>query len=427
MGFVKQHHLQCRQLCDTGIGTLGLGTHACTLGRSFSPDLQTHFNPFQNALFGLRSGCPQRFKFLALPSGLGSCPDALGEGYRSSPQPCDHCLSKCLRNTFSFSRLLAMCRPCSKIFAILGLSPSVVRTYANESALGLQSRAQALHTSCFLPATISICSHDPGRAIPNGRSFFSAWASTKKMLRVALAAQLLFALCSCGHSTISSWLYLSAACASCWTSSALQRKSEMRQVTKKMKIAPTSNCPTHHSWRALQVTLARSKQALLLSNSSPPERCSSLRLPSATCGLGQALWLEASKRCRNSSPPERCSSLPSLNRARSMTMSLWRHALHNWAKPSQLCRAMRCTTRQGLPTLLEEINSAMKQAYILFCARCLILNLNGHDDDDQCCRSDKHHLMMACARMCIVSRYMLQCSGPGSPCCPHVSARVATR
>ena len=60
---------------------------------------------------------------------------------------------------FRFCRC-AMRRPRRKIFAILGLSPSVVRMCATESALGLQ-RAQALHTSCLLPATISICSHDP--------------------------------------------------------------------------------------------------------------------------------------------------------------------------------------------------------------------------------------------------------------------------
>ena len=78
--------------------------------------------------------------------------------------------NKCLRNNFSF-RWCAMRHPCRKIFAILGLSPSVVSMCANESALGLQC-AQALHTSCFLPATISVSSHDPGNPSPMGVRLF---------------------------------------------------------------------------------------------------------------------------------------------------------------------------------------------------------------------------------------------------------------
>ena len=131
---------------------------------------------------------------------------------------------------------------------------------------GLAMRASSAHELLSMTSGDHLHLQPRSRQpIPNGRSLFSTWASTvsKKMLWVALAAQLLFALCSCscGHSTMSSCLYLSAACASCWTSlavAALQRKSEMRQVTKKMKIAPTlsSNCPTHRPWCALQVTQA---------------------------------------------------------------------------------------------------------------------------------------------------------------------------
>lgn len=115
-------------------------------------------------------------------------------------------------------------------------------------------------------------------------------------------------------------------------------------------------------------------------------------------------------------------------------MSLWRHALRNWTKSSQLCRAMRCTlsTPPSLPTLLEERNATMTQAYIL---------LNSVQDGfwfkspwwqsvwDQCCRSDKHHLhddgrCMHVHSICVslnINASMFRPSQPLLPTCDSLS------
>ena len=56
---------------------------------------------------------------------------------------------------------------------------------AIESALGLQC-AQALHTSCFLPATISVSSHDPGNPSPMGVRLFHVGINFFKVLENAV-------------------------------------------------------------------------------------------------------------------------------------------------------------------------------------------------------------------------------------------------
>ena len=78
---------------------------ALQLGRS-KPHLQT---PFQSS-----SKCaawPARHRpclVVLAPSGLGSCPDALGEGYRRSPQPCG-LPEPCLRHSCQYPACLPKC------------------------------------------------------------------------------------------------------------------------------------------------------------------------------------------------------------------------------------------------------------------------------------------------------------------------------
>ena len=89
---------------------------------------------------------------------------------KEASQPRDHCQTNVCGIISDFAGVLCAAHA-ARYSLILCLSPSVVRMCANESALGLQY-TQALHTSCFLPETISICSHDPSNPSPMGVRLF---------------------------------------------------------------------------------------------------------------------------------------------------------------------------------------------------------------------------------------------------------------
>ena len=85
----------------------------------------------------------------------------------------------------------------------------------------------------------------------------------------------------------------------------------------------------------------------------------------------------------------------------------------------------RCTTRlwQGLPTLLEEKCNNETGIHTILCK--MVYDSNRNDDDDQCCRSDKHHLHddgicthMHCVSLSVSMLWPLQ---PLLPTCDSLS------